>query len=60
MNWELRLQPQNGATKVVQHCEIVLPAESPMFAIINGDATTQGREEATAHLRRMKSIVERN
>lgn len=58
MNWELRLQSQNGLTKVVQRCEIVPPAESPTFGMVNEDSVSQGRAEATANLQRMKAIVE--
>jgi uncharacterized membrane protein len=58
MQWELRLEEQNGTTKVVQHCDIVPPAESPTYNMINENTARQGREEATTNLMRMKSIVE--
>ncbi|MGD8490551.1 MAG: SRPBCC family protein [Anaerolineae bacterium] len=58
MNWEILLQPQNGATKVVQRCQIVPPTESPMFGMVNEGTAAQGCEEATANLQRMRSIIE--
>lgn len=58
MHWELRLEEQNGTTRVVQHCDIVPPAESPAFNMIGEDTVPQAREEATTNLMRMKSIVE--
>jgi len=58
MNWEIRLEEKNGTTKVVQCCEIVPPPESPSYNMTNENSARQGREEVTANLMRMKSIVE--
>lgn len=58
MNWEIRLEEKNGTTEVVQCCEMVPPPESPAYNMTNEDSASQGREEATANLMRMKSIVE--
>ena len=58
MNWELRLQPERSGTEVTQACEMAPPAESPMAGMINEDMAEQSREEMSANLNRLKSIVE--
>jgi len=58
MEWEIRLRPEGNATQVEQHCEFAPPAKSPMVHVVNEDMARQSREEVSANLRRLKSIVE--
>ena len=59
MNWELRLQPQNGATEVTQRCEVDPPDESPFAGMVNNDLVERSQAETAANLERLKSILER-
>jgi len=58
MNWEILLQSNGNGTDVTQRCEIAPPDESPAARMLNEDMARQGREEATANLMRLKSILE--
>lgn len=58
MNWELLLKSNGNGTDVTQRCEVAPPDESPAARMINEDMARQGREEATANLMRLKSILE--
>jgi uncharacterized membrane protein len=58
MNWEIQLQSNGNGTEVTQRCEIAPPDESPMASMVNEDMARQGREEVTANLMRLKSILE--
>jgi len=58
MNWEIQLQSNGNGTDVTQRCEIAPPDESPMASRVNADMARQGREEVTANLMRLKSILE--
>ena len=58
MHWELRMQGENGATKVIQRCEIDPPADSPFIKMVNEDAAKTTEAESTANLARLKSVVE--
>ena len=58
MNWEIRLQPNGDGTEVEQRCEIAPPPESPMARVVNEDMAKQSRQEVSANLNRLKSIVE--
>lgn len=42
----------------LERCEIAPPDESPMAGMVNADMARQGREEVTANLMRLKSILE--
>jgi uncharacterized membrane protein len=58
MNWEIQFQSGGNGTNVTQRCEIVPPEESPFARMVNEDMATQGREEATKNLTRLKGIIE--
>ncbi len=58
MNWEIRLQAENGGTVVTQQCEIAPPDSSPMKAMVNDDLAQQSKAEVAANLQRLKFIAE--
>lgn len=58
MHWELQLQGENGATKVIQRCVIDPPEDSPFIGMVNEDQKKMTEAESTANLARLKSVVE--